>query len=59
MRSKRFSVQIYNASNRLERTFSGYDTREAAERIADAKRREIENRGWNATVYIHEDHEVS
>ncbi len=56
---KRFSVQIYNAMNRLEKTIPGYATRDAAERIAQQQRDTIERRGWNHTVIVHEAHTVS
>ena len=36
----------------------GYRTREDAERIADARRREISNKGWAMYVTIDEAHQV-
>lgn len=54
----RFYVEIRNADNKVERVESGFATREDAERIADARRREVSNRGWAHKVYVGEAHEV-
>jgi hypothetical protein len=57
-RRTRFGIEIRGACNQLIKSESGYPSREDAERVAAGHRRHIENKGWRASVYVTEQHQV-